>query len=148
MALPMALYFHRITVFALPVNVFILPLLAVLMPAALVTLLALAVWPPAAMVPAMFVAMPLHFGIGLVHLFGSLAWGDFRIPAPLLWQSLAFCALLAVAMVLARLAVSSGLRWPRRAAWGALLLAAAVAVLPRPVAPPPAALLVAALAVG
>ncbi len=48
MALPMALYFHRITVFALPVNLFILPLLAVLMPAALVTLLALVVWPPAA----------------------------------------------------------------------------------------------------
>ena len=45
MALPMALYFHRITVFALPVNVFILPLLLILMPAALVTLLALAVWP-------------------------------------------------------------------------------------------------------
>jgi competence protein ComEC len=39
MALPMAVYFHRITVFALPVNVFILPLLVVLMPAALTTLL-------------------------------------------------------------------------------------------------------------
>ena len=40
MALPMAVYFHRITVFALPVNILILPLLAVLMPAALLTLLA------------------------------------------------------------------------------------------------------------
>ncbi len=39
MALPMAVYFHRITVFALPVNVFILPLLLILMPAALITLL-------------------------------------------------------------------------------------------------------------
>jgi len=48
MALPMALYFHRITVFALPVNVFILPLLMILMPAALATLLALLVWPAAA----------------------------------------------------------------------------------------------------
>jgi competence protein ComEC len=98
MALPMALYFHRITVFALPVNIFILPLLAVLMPAALVTLLALAVWPSAAVVPSMIVAVFLHIGIWLVHLFGSLAWGDFRIPAPLLWQSLAFCALLAAAI--------------------------------------------------
>ena len=35
MTLPMAVYFHRITVFALPVNLLILPLLAVLMPAAL-----------------------------------------------------------------------------------------------------------------
>ena len=35
MALPMAVYFHRITVFALPVNMLILPLLGVLLPAAL-----------------------------------------------------------------------------------------------------------------
>jgi competence protein ComEC len=103
MALPMALYFHRITVFALPVNVFILPLLAILMPAALITLLALLLWPPAAVVPAMLVAFFLHIGIALVRIFGSLAWGDFRIPAPLLWQSLVFCALLGAAIVLARL---------------------------------------------
>ena len=49
MTLPMALYFHRITIFALPVNLFILPLLALLMPAALLTLLALIVWPAAAL---------------------------------------------------------------------------------------------------
>ena len=41
MTLPMAVYFHRITFFALPVNIFILPLLAVLMPAALITLVLL-----------------------------------------------------------------------------------------------------------
>ncbi len=39
MTLPMAVYFNRITIFALPVNLFILPLLVVLMPAALITLL-------------------------------------------------------------------------------------------------------------
>jgi competence protein ComEC len=143
MALPMAIYFHRITVFALPVNLFILPLLAVLMPAALVTLLALLVWPAAAVVPAMFVALPLHFGIGLVRLFGSLAFGDFRIPAPLLWQSAAFCALLGAAIVLAR----EG-RWLRRAAWVALLLAAVAVVAPRPVQHPANALLMEAIDVG
>jgi competence protein ComEC len=148
MALPMAIYFHRITVFALPVNIFILPLLAVLMPAALVTLLALAVWPPAAVVPAMFVAFFLHIGTGLVHFFGSTTLGDFRIPAPLLWQSLAFCALLAAAIALARSAVSSGARWPRRAALAALLLAAVAAVLPRTVDHPRDALLVEAIDVG
>ena len=79
MALPMALYFHRITVFALPVNVFILPLLLILMPAALVTLLRW-LWSgrPTAVVPAMIVAVFLHIGIGLVHLFGSMALG--RLP--------------------------------------------------------------------
>ncbi len=148
MALPMALYFHRITVFALPVNLFILPLLALLMPAALLTLLALVVWPQAAAFPAMIVAVLLHIGTGLVHLFGSMTWGDFRIPAPLLWQSLTFCTLLAAAIVLAHIAVSFGVRWPRRAACAALLLAAAIAVAPRPVDHSRDALLVEAIDVG
>ena len=80
MTLPMAVYFHRITLFALPVNLLILPLLAVLMPAALLTLLAADCVAGGGVVPAMVVALVLHFGVGLVHLFGSLALGDFRIP--------------------------------------------------------------------
>jgi len=143
MTLPMALYFHRITIFALPVNVFILPMLVVLMPAALVTLLALLVWPAVAVLPAALVAVFLHFGVWLVRLFGSLALGDFRIPAPLLGQSLAFCGLLAAAILLAR-----GGRWARRTAWAALLLAALAAVAPRPVDHPRDALLVEAIDVG
>ena len=161
MALPMALYFHRITVFALPVNVFILPLLAILMPTALITLLALLLWPSAALLPAMLVAFFLHIGIALVRLFGSLAWGDFRIPAPLLWQSLVFCVMIGVAILLshpsrkikdaARMGhplLETELRWPQRAAWAALLLAALAAVLPRPVDHPRDALLVEAIDVG
>jgi competence protein ComEC len=172
MALPMALYFHRITVFALPVNIFILPLLIVLMPAALVTLLVALIWPAAAVVPAVFVALPLHFGVGLVRHFGSLSFGDFRIPAPLLWQSAAFCALLATAIVLAHHltnldapsltrtsrqgwetstfthALTSAIRWPRRTAWAALLLAALAALVPRPVDHPRNALFMEAIDVG
>jgi competence protein ComEC len=148
MALPMAIYFHRITLFALPVNLFILPLLAVLMPAALVTLLALVTWPAAAVAPAAVVALMLHLGVGLVHLFGSLAWGDFRIPSPLLAQSAAFCALLAAAVLLAHLAVSNASRWPRHAAWIALLGAALAAVAPRHLQHPANALLVEAIDVG
>ena len=148
MTLPMAIYFHRITIFALPVNLFILPLLAVLMPAALLTLVALAVWPAAAVVPAMIVALVLHLGVGLVHLFGSLAFGDFRIPAPLLWQSMAFCALLAAAIALAAWSVSAGTHWPRRFAWATLILAAFAAVAPRPIDHPGNALLFEAIDVG
>jgi competence protein ComEC len=96
----------------------------------------------------MVVVVFLHFGTGLVHLFGSLAWGDFRISAPLLSHSLAFCALLAAAIVLARWAVSSVSHWPRRAAWAALLAAAGIAVLPRPVDHPHDALFVEAIDVG
>ena len=143
MMLPMALYFHRITVFALPVNVFILPLLVVLMPAALLTLLALLIWPATAILPAMVVALFLHLGTGLVRLFGSLAFGDFRIPAPLLGQSLAFCAFLAAAIVLARRSAAG-----RRGAWAALLCAALTAVYPRPVDHSRDGLLVEAIDVG
>jgi competence protein ComEC len=141
MALPMALYFHRITVFALPVNIVILPLLSFLMPAALLTLLALAIWPAAATVPAIAVALLLHFGVGLVNLFGSFS--DFRIPGPLPMQSAAFCALLAAAIALAR-----GGPMRRRGAWAALLLASFIAVMPRPVDHPRDALLVEAIDVG
>jgi competence protein ComEC len=164
MALPMAVYFHRITIFALPVNLFILPLLAVLMPAALLMLMALVVWPAAAVVPAAVVALVLHFGVGLVHLFGSMAVGDFRIPGPLVWQSGAFCGLLGVSILLARLSLSSSSspnlsmslpsslssksRWLRRATWAALVLTALTAVAPRPVDRPRGAMLMEAIDVG
>jgi competence protein ComEC len=143
MTLPMALYFHRITVFALPVNVFILPLLAILMPAALVAMLALFVWPAAASIPATAVAFFLHLGVGLVRAFGSAPVGDFRIPTPLLWQSAAFVALLGAAIALAHCR-------PRlhRAAWAALLLAALAAVCPPPLQHPRDALIVEAIDVG
>ncbi len=148
MTLPMAVYFHRITIFALPVNLLILPLLAVLMPAALLTLLLLVVWPAAALISGMVVALVLHVGVGLVHLFGSLTWGDFRIPGPLLWQSAAFCALLGAAIALAHVGAARFGRWPRRATWAALLLAALAAVAPRPVERPRGALLMEAIDVG
>jgi len=101
MTLPMALYFHRITLLALPVNLCIFPLLLILMPAALITMLAMLIWPAAAAVTAALVALPLHIGVGLVQLFGSFAFGDTRIPAPLLAQSAAFILLLAAAIVFA-----------------------------------------------
>jgi len=148
MTLPMAVYFHRITIFALPVNLLILPMLLVLMPAALVTMLMLVVWPAAAMIPAMVVALVLHIGVGLVHLFGSMALGDFRIPNPLLWQSAAFCALLGVAIVLAHESLGRGTPWMRRGAWVALALAALAAVMPRPVDRPKGAMLMEAIDVG
>ncbi|MGC9157753.1 MAG: ComEC/Rec2 family competence protein [Terracidiphilus sp.] len=154
MAQPMALYFHRITIFALPVNIFILPLLLILMPAALVTLLMALVWPPFAVAPAAVAAVFLHIGVGLVQRFGSMALGDFRIPAPLVWQSLAFCALLGVAMILAHLAIAFARNKPRRstpvalASLAVLLAAAVTAVLPRPVDHPHNALLMEAIDVG
>jgi len=107
MTLPMALYFHRITLLALPVNLCVFPLLLILMPFALVTLLALLIWPAAAVIPAAVVAFLLHIGVGLVHLFGSFTFGDVRIPAPLLSQSAAFIVLLAASIVFAHRSLAS-----------------------------------------
>ncbi|HEY1803699.1 MAG TPA: ComEC/Rec2 family competence protein [Terracidiphilus sp.] len=148
MTLPMAIYFHRITIFALPVNLLILPLLVVLMPAALLTLMLLVVWPQAAVAPAMAVAVVMHVGVGLVHLFGSMTLGDFRIPNPVLWQSVAFCLLLAAAIVLAHQGLRPRTRWMRRGAWVALAMAALAAVVPRPMERPKRALLMEAIDVG
>lgn len=143
MTLPMAVYFHRITVMALPVNLLIVPLLVMLVPAALATSLTLMMWPAAAVVPAAVVAVLLHGGVWMVRWFGSVGLADMRVSTPLLGQAAIFCGFVAAAMVLAR-----GSRWQRRAAWGALALAAVVAVLPRAVEREPGALLVEAVDVG
>lgn len=148
MTLPMAIYFHRITLLALPVNLLILPLLALLMPAALLMLSLLAVWPAAAAIPAMCVALFLHCGIWLVHFFGSMELGDFRIADPPFAQSAAFYALLALAILMAQWSRGRPQRWQRRFAWVALLLAAGAAVIPRPIVHPTNALLVQAIDVG
>jgi competence protein ComEC len=143
MSLPMALYFHRVTVVALPVNIFILPILAALLPVALLTLIVLLAWPGAAVIPAMATAALLHTGVGLVRHFGSLTWSDVRVATPLAGQCALFCVSLATALVLVR-----GGRWSRRAAWAAMLLGALAAVAPRPIVHPHDALLFEALDVG
>jgi competence protein ComEC len=143
MTLPMAIYFHRITVFALPVNAMILPLLFVLMPAALLTLLLALLWPAAAVVPAMAVALPLHCSVGMVKIFGAMSLGDLRIPSPSPPQTVLFFLSLAIA-IFAALSVG----WQRRLAWVALGLAALAVVFPRPVQHPHDALLVEAIDVG
>ena len=147
MTLPMAAYFHRITIFALPVNMLIVPFLALLVPLALITWIALLIAPSFASFPAAAVALLLHAGVGIVRKFGSLSIGDFRIASPLAWQIAAFCALLALAVLLAHRGPHFG-PWLRRAAWAALICAALAAVAPRPTDHPHNALLIEAIDVG
>jgi len=148
MALPMAVYFHRITLFALPVNLLILPLLAVLLPAALALLLALVIWPAVGVAPAVVVALLLHFSNFLVHIFGSLALADLRIATPLAIQQALFLGLVAAAIALALAAAQRRSRWSNYAAWAALLAAACAVIVPRPIQHPRNALLVEAIDVG
>ena len=148
MALPMAMYFHRITVFALPVNMLILPLLLLLMPCALITLATSLLLPVLASIPAALTAFLLHFAVGVVHMFGSLSHADFRIPEPLPVTIGAFCLLLGLAVALAQSACSTHKSWQRHLAWAFLVLASTAVVMPRPVQHPHNALLVEAIDVG
>ena len=82
MALPMAIYFHRITAVALPVNFLVVPLLGILLPSAIVTLLAVLIAPAAAFVPAAVTAALLHIVLLIIHLFSSSMTGDLRTATP------------------------------------------------------------------
>ena len=141
MTLPMAIYFHRITLFALPVNLLILPLLLILLPLALLLLAVLCVWPAAAVVPAAAVAAVLHFSVAAVSYFSQRTMADLRISTPQLWQCSLFVALLGISIFLAQTR-------HMRKALVILLLSAVVAVLPPPLQHPQNALFVEAIDVG
>jgi competence protein ComEC len=132
----------------LPVNIVILPLLVILLPAALLTLIASFVSTTLATIPAAFAGFLLHLGVRLVHAFGSIAAGDFRVPAPLPLQIAIFCVLLGLAVLLARRENQTGAAWQRRFAWIAMTGAAVVVVMPRPIEHPHDSLLVEAIDVG
>lgn len=151
LALPMAIYFHRITVFALPVNLLILPLLAILVPAAMLLLLMLLALPAAASIlaaiPAAICLALLHFGLGLVRLAGSFTLADFRVPPPALWQTAAALALFLLALQLARGPLSRP-AIQRRLAFAALLAVPVLALWPRAIDRPAKAMLFEAIDVG
>ena len=148
MALPMATYFHRITVFALPVNMLILPLLVVLVPSALLTLLLTFISQTAAAIAAIVTATLLHVGVGMIHLFAAIRTGEVRIPGPLISQTIAFCILLGASVVFAQKGNQERSNWLRRAACLAILVGAIAVVLPRSIDHPQDALLVEAIDVG
>jgi competence protein ComEC len=93
MVLPMALYFHRLPIFALPANMLILPAIALLVPFALVTFAASLVTAKLAIVPATITAMLLHGITFAINRLSGLHSADARIPAPML--QLAFAAIVA-----------------------------------------------------
>ena len=94
MALPMALYFHRITALALPVNLLLIPGLGLLLPVAVFTAVVAIVAPPLAAIPGILLALLLHAAVGIVHLF-SRQMGDIRVATPHLSATVAVLLLLA-----------------------------------------------------
>lgn len=143
MSLPMALYFHRITVLALPVNFLIVPFLGLLLPAALLTFATLLVSAKLAVVPAAVTAALLHSVTALIHLFAAIRGADLRMPGASLPAITAFILLLGVAVYAARLR-----RFAIPICIAALMLMALAVVLPRSIQRRPGVLEVTALDVG
>jgi competence protein ComEC len=114
MVLPMAFYFHRITLVALPANLLGLPLLAFLLPLALFTFLLGCIHPALAVPSGSLTALLLHAISWLIHLFGNLSMSDLRTPDPPLWSLCCFTA--------AWIAAFWMIRKSRRWRWSALAL--------------------------
>lgn len=143
MMLPMVIYFHRVTLLALPVNLLIVPLLTVLVPCAVATFAAVLLLPATAFIPGAATAAVLHIGVRLVTSFAGLHAGDLRLPMPapaniVLWIVLMIAALCAVRMRRFALSFTTA----------ALALAAALLLLPHPIARRAGVLEVTAIDVG
>ena len=101
-ALPMAAYFHRITLFAAPTNLLDLPLIAVLMVFSTTTFVFPLASPFLATVPAAITALLLHTVTSIVNRMSSLHGADVRTPAPALVAVAAACLLWWAAVTLLR----------------------------------------------
>src|SRR5260370_3974246 len=97
MVLPMAVYFHRATMFAVPTNMLSVPLVAVLAPIAVITFCASLLSPWVAMLPGAATALLLHGVTGIIGRVSVVHAADLRVPAPVWWITLlaivawAFC---------------------------------------------------------
>ena len=102
LALPMAIYFHRVTVVGLPANVIVVPLISMLMPIALTATLAsyLASW--IAFIPKLLTAVFLHGISATIALLARLNAANIRVANPPLWAAVACAAAIVVCLLAAR----------------------------------------------
>jgi competence protein ComEC len=97
MVLPMAIYFHRATLFALPANMVSIPLIGILAPLGMATFLASLISPYLAVLPGSALAVLLHAVTHLIQRVSSVQAADVRVPGPPLTHALlalacfAFC---------------------------------------------------------
>ena len=127
MVLPMAMYFHRATVFALPANMVSIPLVGLLAPLGLVTFLASLVSPWLAALPAAALALLLHAITAAIQHLGHAQAADLRVPGPPPLRALLAVACIAFCCWAVRR--SRALAWT---ACAALPLAAVIALWPAP----------------
>ena len=143
MMLPMAVYFHRVTLLALPVNLLIVSFLGILLPSAIVTLAAIVLVPWIAFIPAAVTAMLLHTVSRIVFAFSAINAADLRLPMPSPGAMALWIALSIAAICLVRLR-----RFGLLASAIALGTAAAVVAVPRSIQYRPHCLEIVAIDVG
>ena len=85
MALPMAVYFHRATMFAVPTNMLSVPLVAVLAPMAVLTFCASLASPWLAMLPDAATGLLLHGITAVIGGVSAVHAADLRVPPPVWW---------------------------------------------------------------
>lgn len=101
-AMPMAYYFHRVTLVSLPANILAVPLTEIAMLGAMLALVLSCFSLAIAKVPAIIAGTTVEVMAGTVRWFGGLHIADLRVATPPATVIL-FCALtIAIAMVLAR----------------------------------------------
>ena len=143
MVLPMAVYFHRATMFALPTNMLSVPLVAVLAPMAVMTFCAALVSPWVAMLPGAATALLLHGVTGVIGRVSAVRAADLRVPAPVWWVAL--LAVVAWAFCCWAVRRSRGWAW---VAVAVLPLVAAMVFWPEPAVVSPGMMEVTAIDVG
>jgi competence protein ComEC len=122
MTLPMASYFHRATLLALPTNLVLVPVIAVLLTLTILTFCTSLISLSVARVPSACTAALIHLIRAVVNHMGHLSIADMRIPAPSPQSILLACAAIALACGALRL---------RSRLW---LVAACIALIAAPVA--------------
>ena len=143
MVLPMAVYFHRATPFALPANMLTLTVVAVLAPVGVLTFCAGLVSPWVAVVPGAATVGLLHGVTWTIGQMSKVQMADVRVPAPAGWVM--------VVAVVVWAGCCWGVRRSRGWAWvvvGALPLVAAMVLWPERAAVLPGVLEVTAIDVG
>ncbi len=129
LALPMAYYFHRVTVMGMPANLAIIPLLEILMPMAVLAVAASFVSLTLAKLPAVIASYALEGITGTVRWLGGQRIADLRVPTPGAWAIAFGLAGIVAALLLSRR------RWRLASAGMAALAASAIwiaIVPPRP----------------
>jgi competence protein ComEC len=103
MVLPMAAYFHRATLLALPTNLLLVPLIAVLLGLTILTFCTSLISVSVARVPAALTAALIHLIRGTVNRIGSVSLADLRVPAPTAQLVLLTCAAIVLACIALRM---------------------------------------------